>query len=162
MIGGEVNAWIWWVFLNDWKDNEGLTDLAGNSFIINKRLWAFGNYSRFVRPGWAMIGATSNPATNVFVSAFKDPSGRKFAVVAINNTDAAVNLQTHFDGFACTSLTPWVTDSMLDLAKMAPIHADSSGCSLTLRAKSVTTLVGAKSHTSSSYACQRVPSADPD
>jgi len=160
MIGGEVNAWIWWVFLNDWKDNEGLTDLAGNSFIVNKRLWALGNYSRFVRPGWVMIGATSNPKTNVFVSAFKDPSGRKFAVVAINNTDAAVTLQTHFDGFSCASLTPWVTDSTRDLAKLAPIHADSSGCSLTLRAKSVTTFVGAKCRPTPSYAFQTAPSVD--
>ena len=144
MIGGEVNAWVWWVFLNDWKDNEGLTDLAGNSFIVNKRLWAFGNYSRFVRPGWVMIGATSNPATNIFVSAFKDPDTGKFALVAINNTETAVTFSARFDGFVCTSLRPWVTDSAFDLAKMAPVKTSSSGCSLTLRAKSVTTFVGAQ------------------
>jgi len=34
MVGGEVNAWVWWVFLNNWKDNEGLTDLAGDSFVV--------------------------------------------------------------------------------------------------------------------------------
>ena len=142
LIGGEVNAWIWWVFLNDWKDNEGLTDLAGNSFVINKRLWAFGNYSRFVRPGWVMIGATSNPAANVFVSAFKDPGTGKFALVAINNTDTAVTLQTHFDGFACTSLTPWVTDRTLDLAKLPPVKTAPSSCWLALPAKSITTFCG--------------------
>lgn len=144
MIGGEVNAWIWWAFLNDWKDNEGLADFDGNSFIVNKRLWTFGNYSRFVRPGWVMIGATSNPATNVFVSAFKDPSTRKLAVVAINNTDAAVTLPTHFDGFSCASLTPWVTDSSFDLAEMAPVKTSSTGCSLTLLPKSVTSFIAAK------------------
>jgi len=162
LIGGEVNAWVWWALLNDWKDNEGLADLAGASFIVNKRLWALGNYSRFVRPGWVMIGATSNPTNNVFVSAFKEPDTGKLALVAINNTDVAVTLQIHFDGFSCASLTPWVTDRLLDLAKLAPIHADFSGCSLTLRAKSVTTLVGTKCHTTSSYACQTVPSVDPD
>jgi len=144
MAGGEVNAWCWWALLNSWKDNEGLTDLAGDSFIVNKRLWAFGNFSRFVRPGWVMIGATSNPATNVFVSAFKDPfPGSQFALVAINNTDAAVALQTRFDGFFCAALTPWVTDAASDLSEKPPVKGLSASASLVLDPKSITTFVGA-------------------
>ena len=142
MLGGEVNAWIWWVFLNPWKDNEGLTDIAGDSFVVNKRLWTFGNFSRFVRPGWVMIEATSNPATNVYLTAFKDPSSGQFALIAINNADEATVLQTKFDGFSCSSLTPWVTDAASDLAEKPPVAGPVTGFPLVLGAKSVTTFVG--------------------
>ncbi len=142
MVGGEVNAWVWWAFHNNWKDNEGLADLAGDSFVVTKRLWALGNYSRFVRPGWVMIGVTTNPATNVFATAFKDPSHGRFALVVINTTDAPVTLQTRFDGFSCTSLTPWVTDAASDLARKPSIKGPATGIPLTVEAKSVTTLVG--------------------
>jgi glucuronoarabinoxylan endo-1,4-beta-xylanase len=143
MVGAEVNAWVWWALLNDWKDNEGLADLAGDSFIVNKRLWAFGNFSRFVRPGWVMIGTSGAPATNVFVSAFKDPSSGRFALVAINNTEAEVTLQTHFEGFSCGTLTPWVTDAALDLAEKPAVKGSASGLQLPLGPSSVTTFVGA-------------------
>ena len=121
-----------------------MTDLAGDTFIVNKRLWAFGNFSRFVRPGWVMIGATSNPATNVFVSAFKDPSpANQFALVVINHTDAAVVLQTRFDGFSCAALTPWATDAASDLTEKPPVKGLSASASLVLDPKSITTFVGA-------------------
>ena len=142
LVGGEVNAWIWWVFLNGWKDNEGLADLAGDSFVVTKRLWALGNYSRFIRPGWVMIGATSNPATNVFVTAFKDPATRRLALVAINNRDEPATLQMRFDGFSCGSLTPWVTDAVSDLAEQSAVAGPGTGLQVILAAKSVTTLVG--------------------
>ena len=124
-------------------DNEGLTDLAGDSFVVTKRLWTFGNYSRFVRPGWVMLGATSHPATNVFVTAFKDPVTSRFVLVAINNTDEPVTVQTRFDGFSCASLTPWVTDAASDLVEKPAAAGPATGFPLVLGAKSVTTFVGA-------------------
>ena len=31
-----------------------------SSWAPSKRLWAMGQYSRFVRPGWVMIGETDD------------------------------------------------------------------------------------------------------
>jgi hypothetical protein len=89
-----------------------------------------------------MIGATSNPATNVYVTAFKAPATSRFALVAINNTDESVTVQTRFDGFSCASLTPWVTDAASNLAEKPPVAGSVTGFPLILGAKSVTTFVG--------------------
>jgi hypothetical protein len=47
----------------DWPsengDNEGLIEINGSTVATSGRLWAFANYSRFVRPGGVRIGASS-------------------------------------------------------------------------------------------------------
>jgi glucuronoarabinoxylan endo-1,4-beta-xylanase len=142
MVGAEVNAWTWWAMLNSWKDNEGLADLNGDSYVLTKRLFALGNFSKFVRPGFRMTAATHAPRAGVYVTSFRDPSTGRFAIVAIN--DNAADLPLHFNvaGFAVEHLTPWVTSSTLDLAKQAEISANGAAFNATLPAKSVTTFEG--------------------
>ncbi len=54
MTVAEVNAWhYWWLISGNSTGNEGLMD---NNAAITKRLFAVGNYSRFVRPGYYRIG----------------------------------------------------------------------------------------------------------
>jgi len=69
ITAGNVSAWhYWWINgLND--DNEGLTGRNGD-FQLTKRLFALGNYARFVRPGWVRIGVGGS-APGVLVTAFK-------------------------------------------------------------------------------------------
>lgn len=45
MAKAEVNTYVLWVFLNSWRDNEGLADLTVKTYKISKRLYAFGNWS---------------------------------------------------------------------------------------------------------------------
>jgi glucuronoarabinoxylan endo-1,4-beta-xylanase len=82
IVSGNVTAWhYWWLNgIND--DNEGLIGKKGD-FQLTKRLFALGNYSRFVRPGWVRIGVDGS-AGGLLITAFKNPATGEFAVVAIN------------------------------------------------------------------------------
>jgi glucuronoarabinoxylan endo-1,4-beta-xylanase len=142
LVGAEVNAWTWWAMLSTWNDNESLADLRGDSFIPTKRLFALGNFSKFVRPGFRMTAATHAPKPGVHVTSFRDPATGRFAIVVINDNTTDVSL--HFDvaGLRVQRLTPWVTSSTLDLVKQAEIPVSGGAFEVTLPAKSVTTYEG--------------------
>jgi len=142
MVGAEVNAWHWWALLNNWGDNEGLADLAGDHYILTKRLFALGNYSKFVRPGFHMTAATHTPQKGVFITAFRDAKTERFAIVAINDTSEAEALQFEIPGYQTGKITPWVTSAALDLAPQAVLASTAEGFSATLAPKSVTTFAG--------------------
>jgi glucuronoarabinoxylan endo-1,4-beta-xylanase len=142
VVGADANAWLWWVFLNPWKDNEGLTDIDGKTFKVAKRLWAFGNYSRFVRPGYVRIEATPNPEEDVLVSAFKSPRGNKLVVVAINNSKTERSIDFKIDGNSrIGSLEPWITSADLDLQKQTSVTVSSGRFTGKLVPESITTYV---------------------
>ncbi len=65
----QANAWhYWWLMPWGGTDNQGLTDASGNPA---KRLYAVGQFSRFVRPNFHRIGAVTN-GSNALISAYKD------------------------------------------------------------------------------------------
>src|SRR5271155_4471966 len=94
-----ANAWVWW-FLTDiprqgeGTDNAALTDINGNS---PKRAFVIGQWSKFVRPGWARVGVGySGPLR---ITAFKDPRGSSFAIVAVNLSNHLVRQTFSLNGF---------------------------------------------------------------
>ena len=134
-----VNAWFWW-FLTDMPhqgegtDNAALTDINGN---IPKRAYISGQWSKFVRPGWSRIGASYFGPLRI--TAFKDPEGHSFAIVAVNSS-AKEMLQTFsLKGFSTTSVTPWITSKQWSLAVQTPLPVNGSSFAYMLPALSVTT-----------------------
>ena len=138
MTIAHANAWNYWWLKSSGNDNEGL---LGPNWEVTKRLWAVGNYSRFVRPGWVNIGATDEGG--VSVSAFKDPVSGQFAIVAVNQGNAVSKTFT-MSGFTSAAVTPWVTSVGLDLAQQDDIGTDGSSFTANLAAQSVTTFVGVR------------------
>jgi glucuronoarabinoxylan endo-1,4-beta-xylanase len=137
MTVAHAGAWHYWWIKSSGNDNEGL---LGPNWELTKRLWAVGNYSRFVRPGWVDIGATDDGG--VLVSAFKDPVSGQFAIVAVNQ-GSAVSRTFNLHGFVTGAVTPWVTSAGLDLAQQADIAVGGGSFTADLPAQSVTTFVGA-------------------
>jgi O-glycosyl hydrolase len=117
--------------------NFGLTDAYFNPA---KRFYAMGNWSKFVRPGWVMIGTTANPASGVYVTAFRSASTNSFAIVAINNNSSSVDMTFSLSGFpSISSVTPTVTSAADNLADQPTVPASSSSFSYPLPAQSVVT-----------------------
>jgi len=140
MTVANANAWhYWWLLTGSSNDNEALIGPSGQT---TKRLYVMGNFSKFVRPGYVRIGTTASPVGGVSISAYKDPSTGKFAIVAINHNGSNVVLNFALNGFTATSVTPWVTSSSLDLAQQTSITVGGSAFTATLPASSVTTFVG--------------------
>jgi len=139
---GNVNAYLYWWFaaLNQSNpDNEGLINIDGSKVTVAKRLWAFGNYSRFIRPGAMRIYA-STADRSLMVSAFKNTDGSVTIVVLNSNTETAafsIDLQNIKGDVA----TPYLTNESNDLAAQSSISISGGTLSATLPARSLVTYV---------------------
>lgn len=135
---GKVSAWMYWQWQSTADDNQGLYLHDGS---ITKRIYALGNFSKFLRPGMVVFSTTGTPPTNVSVIAAKDPTSNNVAVVAINTNVTSTALTVALDPTSkCQVATPWLTDATHNLTAGTPIVIPASKViSATLAASSVTT-----------------------
>jgi glucuronoarabinoxylan endo-1,4-beta-xylanase len=75
---------------------------------LTKRIYALGNFSRFIRPGWVRVKTTGS-VNGLLVSAYKNPAGGDFAIVVINAKGHAVSASFGVAGPAFASVSPYVT-----------------------------------------------------
>jgi O-glycosyl hydrolase len=111
-----------------------------SNWVPNKRFWALGNYSRFVRPGWVMIGETDDGGLDL--TTFKDPVSGKFAIVAVNSGTSNLTETYNLSGISATSVTPYVTSATDDLKQYGAIALSGNAFSATIAAGSVVTYYG--------------------
>jgi glucuronoarabinoxylan endo-1,4-beta-xylanase len=135
LVNAEVNAWhYWWL-----KGGSALTSSDGQ---LNRRGYVLGNWSRFVRPGFVRVDATSNPQDFVFVSAFADPVSGRVVIVAINQDTLDTEQVFSIPGTGLAAVTPWITSASLALAPTAPVPVADAAFTYVLPARSVTTFLG--------------------
>jgi len=141
MTVAQANAWHYWYLITGTtpSDNEGL---MGTGDIRSKRMFAVGQFSRFIRPNYYRIGAT-NDNTGILISAYKDSASPAFAIVAIN-TNASTDISQTFNltNFNTASVTPWMTTSNLSLESQGTVTVSGASFNYTLPAMSVVTFVG--------------------
>jgi glucuronoarabinoxylan endo-1,4-beta-xylanase len=133
----QANAYHYWWLIS--SGNQGLID---STAFPTKRLFAFGQYSRFVRPNFYRINATSSQPS-ALISAYKATNSTAFAIIVVN-TNAAIDVsQTlSFTNFTASSVTPWITSASLSLAPQPPVNITNSSLSYTVPAMSIVTFVG--------------------
>jgi glucuronoarabinoxylan endo-1,4-beta-xylanase len=133
----QANAYHYWWLVN--SGNQGLLDTSAGPA---KRLFTFGQFSRFVRPNFNRIDATSSQPSAWF-SAYKDSASPAFAIVAINTNTATDIIETiTLTNFTAATVTPWVTSGTLSLAPQSAVNLTNSSFSYVLPAMSVVTFVG--------------------
>jgi O-glycosyl hydrolase len=121
-------------------DNEGLLEINGSTVNTTGRLWALGNFSRFVRPGAVRIGATTSDG-NLTLDAFKNTNGT-ITVVALNtgtSSDADTFSLTGTGVANGATVTPYLTNSSNDIAAQATTSVSGGAFSYTLPARSLVT-----------------------
>lgn len=126
------NCYLWWYLRRYYGP-------LGEDGVITKRGHVMSQYAKFVRPGYARVEASSNPAEDVFVSAYK---GDKLVVVAINLGASSARQRFSLRGAAPASLVPWVTSETQNMASGRPMAVEAGSFEAELPAKSVTTFVG--------------------
>jgi O-glycosyl hydrolase len=118
-------------------DNEGLVlmDTSTGTVTPSGRLWAFANYSRFVRPGAVRIGASSADSA-LEVLAFRNAGG-SVAVVVLNT--AATAKHAAFAVGGAGRAVPYLTDASHDTAAQPPAPLVHGSFSAPLPARSLVT-----------------------
>jgi glucuronoarabinoxylan endo-1,4-beta-xylanase len=139
MTQANVNAYHYWWLVSGAAGNEGLLD---SSAAVTKRLFTFGQYSRFVRPNYNRIDATSSDST-LLVSAYKDSASTSFAIVAVNTNPNTDMIETFsLTNFTAGTVTPWMTSVSNNLAQMAAVSLVNGSFTYLVPAMSVVTFVG--------------------
>ncbi|MBV9947945.1 MAG: hypothetical protein JOZ69_13915, partial [Myxococcales bacterium] len=138
-----ASAWHYWQFVNgNPRDGEGLLLRNGDLANPPKRLYTVGNFSKFVRPGYARVETSGSLPDGIWAIGFQGPDGT-LVVVAINSTASDVPLTVSVKGTAWPSqVTPWVTSAADNLAAKASVAGSSGSFATTLGAQTVTTFVG--------------------
>jgi len=139
---GEASAWLyWWYEAYYQNDNEGLALIQGSSTIA-KRYYTMGNFSRYIRPDVFHAVRVAGPAPDkVLVSAYLGDGG-EVVIVAINESDAAVEVPIAITGGTVPgAMTPIVTSATDNWAEGAPVTVTDGSLPASLPAKSVTTFV---------------------
>lgn len=135
---GQYNAYVhWWLVNSSDAKPTGLIDANNkpNHFGIGLK-----HYSWFVRPGFVRVDATAKPADGVGLSAYGGADG-KAALVLLNESSEARTLTIAVAGRNVASWTPYRSSATASFEKLAPITATGGSFSITLPAKSLTTLV---------------------
>ena len=135
-----VTSWQYWIAVSKYQYRDGLiyVNPLDQDVLQTKRLWAMGNYSRFVRPGFVRFEAQGGDDT-LLVSAYRSPDDRRWVVVVVNLSDQAVNLQLDvLNGQLPTQVEQFETSEQSDLVSM---ESKDGSTSWALAPLSVTTLV---------------------
>ncbi len=132
MVEAEFQAYVWWYI----RRSYGPMREDGQ---ISKRGAIMAQFARFVRPGYVRIDATANPASNVYVSAYR--SGNTVVIVAINKGTSAVSQQFTVAGAGSAGVSSWVTDGSRNVASQAATSMSNGSLTVTLPARSMTTFV---------------------
>ena len=136
-----VSSWQWWLAVSPYNYSDALIYINDSAGKINpagckedgrvldsKQLWAFGNYSRFVRPGMkrveAHVAGAENPlkaASSLMISAYLDAVAHKLVLVLINPESQAKELrfpvQPRSFELADKRIASYTTDATRNLKK---------------------------------------------
>jgi O-glycosyl hydrolase len=145
LTAANLNAFLYWWGSSTPSsngDNESLIQINGSAVAPSGRLWAFANYSRYVRPGAVRIGATSSNGS-VTMTAFKNTDGT-VAIVALNTLSTADAITYSLSGTGTpngATVTPYLTSSSSNAAAQAATSVSGGAFSATIPARSLVTYV---------------------
>jgi len=135
--------------LNWYPDSENRDNSSG-TIEETKNLWAFGNFSRFVRPGYQRIEVENNlfstvelQAENLMVTGYMSPDHREVVLVFVNYSSKDVDVPiTNYAAeggvrFTDDIVTTYTTDQTRNLLPKSVSIED-----LNIKAKSIITVVG--------------------
>jgi O-glycosyl hydrolase len=138
-----LNAFLYWWGSgtpSENNDNESLILINGSSVTPSGRLWAFANFSDYVRPGAVRIGASSSDG-NITVDAFKNTDGT-ISVVALNTGSSSDTNTYSLTGTGVANgatVTPHLTNSSSSVATQATTSVSGGSFSYTIPARSLVT-----------------------
>lgn len=141
MALSNMSAYVWWYLKRNYSliNNGDSNNENSKDGQITKRGWLFGQFARFIRPGYYRVDCTVNPTYNVYTSAYKN--GDDVVIVAVNMSTEAKTINISVPGTKVKQWNVWITDQTRNMKPLDAINKSSS-FSVTLPAKSCVTYVG--------------------
>ncbi|MBR4626238.1 MAG: carbohydrate binding domain-containing protein [Ruminococcus sp.] len=137
LVVGNLSVYTWWYI----KRSYGLISQDGSNGSITKRGYMMAQYSKWVRPGDIRIDVTESPASDLYISAYKNEN-HQVTVVAVNKSKSAVNQQFQLgSGEKITNVDRYRTTSSENIALTENMEFDGSSFWSQLPAESVSTFV---------------------
>ncbi len=133
----DVPVWSWWLGASFYNYTDGLiyTSEDGRDIQVTKRMWAFGNYSKFIK-GMTRVETGGTLPNGVYVSAYKDTAAGKLVYVLINRN--AEGKTVKMSGLPKVHAQVWETSDSYNCQQIGMMDMQKA---YTLPAMSVTTLV---------------------
>ena len=156
-----ASSWIIWQLIDNHiskngyngKKDSGMVNLNGgfwgiavadhdkNEIILTQKYYAFGQFSRYIRPGYTIIGAYNNA-----VAAY-DSDGKKVVIVATNTAGTDKSSEYTLSEFSKVGKSVSVIRTSGSMsngehwAELAPISTNGKAFIATLKANSITTFI---------------------
>ena len=140
LVWGRVSSWQYWIAVSRYNFRDGLiyVNESEREIVPIKRLWAMGNFSRFIRPGYRRFEVGQNSATLHAVGCMS-PDGARLVVVVMNPGSESQEVELHFaGGGGANILDVYETSRANDLQALSHGSKDNK---YSFPAESVTTLI---------------------
>ena len=125
-------------------DNQGLIDYSNTNwtFQIPKRLYAFGHFSRFIRPGSTLLTSTSSSSSVESTAA--RPTVGNVALVLSNTSAGSITVTVTLKNATTlpATVTPYVTSATQNQAQLAPVTVTNGMFTVTIPATAIMTVAG--------------------
>ncbi len=140
-----ASAWHWWVAVSPYDYKDGLVYIdhqkEDGNYYESKMLWALGNYSKFIRPGFhrmeASTSGSSSQTPDILASAFQDSQSNSSVIVLVNLGIKEASISLDINGELLKNGKIYLTDKEHDLEPVVWTNSDH----LKLPARSIATIV---------------------
>jgi O-glycosyl hydrolase len=138
IVNANASAYLYWIGVQAGNTNSHMVHIGNNKVEASKRLWALGQWSRFVRPGVVWVGVWGGGGS-LRTAGFRNVDG-SVAVVVINSGNAAMVGVKVGGGEAVEGAKAWVTDNTRDIGVLEATFADGVA-SVNVPSRSMATVV---------------------
>lgn len=143
----QVEAWQYWVGVANGGYRDGLiyVNVNAQAFRPAKRLWAMGNFSKFIRPGYVRVDCTNNDKqiTGLRTTAFTgvNDEGQEELVIVVLNRNEGTTVQLNLEDYGKYNYYEvYTTDETHDLEMTAGGEYTDQYVPVTIGASSVVTI----------------------
>ncbi|KAJ2902521.1 Glucuronoxylanase XynC [Zalerion maritima] len=139
VIDAGLSGYIYWqgAEVNQFQANSYLVASDGSSVYPSGRLWAFAQWSRYVRPGARRV-SVSGSLSSTRIGAFKNTDG-SVAVVFTNTGSSSQSTKLVFENFTPTDAIAYLTDNSHSVSETS-VSLSSGAVTVSIPTRSVVTV----------------------
>jgi O-glycosyl hydrolase len=138
-----AKAWIYWQAIDSAAGWGFMANPLSNettyTSTVNRKYYAMGNFSKFIRPGYTIVGM-SDPLS---VAAYDGVNTVAFVTVATTSVTENYSIANY--GSGTWTVTPYQTSSTANLVALTPFQVTGTQFTYSMPANSITTFVVTKS-----------------